>query len=86
MIGEKVENALLVVQGMSFVGMIVALILALNSLSETNQSRYNSRYDSCYLLRSIILETTPPNHTKQALQFIATTPLANCLTYAATNK
>lgn len=82
---NKLENVLLAIQGMSFVGVIVALILAVTSVST---SRYNARYDTCYLLRGIVYSATVHAKTQRAAatEFINNTSLANCKTYANTDK
>lgn len=62
--------------------LVLALVIFVGKTSEINQSRVDSRYDSCYLLRTLVLTATVPARRAATEQFLAHSELANCTTYS----
>lgn len=56
-----------------------------NQVQQLQHSRYQSRYDSCHLLRDIVFEATPPRQSAVAKKFINHSKLRNCHLYAEEN-
>lgn len=71
--------ALQVVTALVAIAAMVAVVVVVKGEAA---GRRNARYDSCFLLRGIVLTATPPNRAKRAQAFIAATPLSNCVSYS----
>jgi hypothetical protein len=85
---RRTDKILIVVQGLTAIAAVAALVLTLvalnNRLADLEAARVRAREDSCYLLRTIVVAATPPGRQAQAVRFLDATPLHNCMTYGTT--
>lgn len=73
------QRALILLQGLTGLLAVTALIV---TLVVQDQGRYDARYQSCQLLRAVVLVATLPKRKAEAYRFIRHTELANCKYYA----
>lgn len=50
-------------------------------IQQVQSSRQASATKTCYLLRSLVLHATPPDHLPAATKFMSDTPLKDCNGY-----
>lgn len=77
---------LVVLQTVTAVAAVVALIVSLSSISGTVDNltvqRQHSRYDICQILQKLVTAATPPNRAAESEQFLGTVGLRDCHKFA----
>jgi hypothetical protein len=83
---RKSDRGLVILNALAALAAIVALIVSLTTISgridNLATARIHARYDSCNLLRGVVLVSAGVKRHRQAIRFLALTGLGNCVTYS----